>query len=156
MSSQAVQQDLTWTVHPARQSPGAALAAGGAIVALAASAGALMESIWWGLLSLVLLALPLHRFFLPNRFGLDETGATATTLLRRRRIRWGDVRRFDPGTAGVLLSSRFRPSAFGGGSSVILLFRDNAAEVVARIRSHLLEASDNVVATAEVNDATPV
>lgn len=156
MSSQSVQQDLTWTVHPARQSPGAALAAVGVIAALAAAAGALMESIWWGMLSLALLVLPLHRFFLPNRFVLDETGATAGTVLRGRHIRWRDVRRFDPGTSGVLLSTRFRPSAFGGGSSVILLFRDNTAEVEAWIESHLRAESDDVVEAAEVNHAPPV
>jgi hypothetical protein len=156
MSSQSVQQDLTWTVHPARQSPGAALAAAGVIVALAAAAAALMESIGWGVLSLVLVVLPLHRFFLPNRFVLDEAGATADTLLRRRRIRWGDVRRFDPGTAGVLLSSRVRRSTLDAGSSVILLYRDNATEVVARIESHLREASSHVVATVEVEHAPPV
>lgn len=156
MASQSAQQEFRWTVHPARQSPGAALAAAGAIVVLAAAAAGLMESVWWGVLSLVLVVLPLHRFFLPNWFVLDEAGATAGTVLRCHRIRWGEVRRFDAGSAGVLLSSRLRPAVITGGSSVILLFRDNAAEVVARIESHLREASSDVVATAEVNHAPPV
>jgi hypothetical protein len=156
MTSQSLEPDLAWTVHPARQSPAAALLSAGVILALAAAAGALMGSVQWGVLSLVLLVLPLHRFFLPNRFVLDGAGATAGTLLRRRHIRWGDVRRFDLGTAGALLSSRFRPSTLSARSSVIILFRDNAAEVVARIESHLRKASSGVVATVEVQHAPPV
>jgi hypothetical protein len=156
MASRSVQFALTWTVHPARQSPGATVLTAGVIVALAVAAGALMESVWWGVLSVVLLLISLHRFFLPNRFVLDECGASAGTVLQRHRIHWSDVRRYDCGRCGVRLSSRLRPAAFAGGSSVTLLLKGNAAEVLTRIESCLRNASSDVVATAEANHAPPV
>jgi len=123
-----------WRVHPARERPGRAFAAGVAVagVALAvpfsarSSLGALLAALW--------LLVQLRHFFLPSWFAIDDQGITARDPLGRKRYRWRDVRRFVTDRHGGYLSTRARHSRLDAVRGMHLLFGPDRSEIEAAIR----------------------
>jgi hypothetical protein len=134
-------ESVTWSVHPARERPVPAALAGAAILTLALLCARLGEHPLWGLLALICLFVALNRFFLPSRFTIAPAGLTARHPLRRRHLRWQEVRRFVHDRRGGYLSTRAHPSRLDAFTGIHLLFpvRDGVLRrvLVARIRAHV-------------------
>ena len=131
----SVQSEFVWPAHPARERPGAAVAALAIIALLALGATLLGQSPWWGGGAALLLVLALNRFFLPSRYAVDAEGITARYPLRTVRLPWSRVRRFVHDEHGGYLSSRARRSRFDAFRGVHLLFGADRDEAIARIQS---------------------
>ena len=98
---------LTWTVHPAAESPGRAVLVALILLVAAGLAARQTGSALFGVAGLVFLAVSLRAFFLPRTYALDELGAEERgPLTATRRLAWSAVRRIDTGRFGVHLSPR--------------------------------------------------
>jgi hypothetical protein len=134
-------ESFSWQAHPAAERRGAALAAAGLIVALAAAIWLSFGSPGWALFGIVVLVLALNRFFFRSRFRLDDEGITARFPLRTQRLGWANVRRFVVDEHGAYLSTRSVRSRFDAYRGLhVLLGRDRAA-VITHIRTHLGEGA---------------
>jgi Bacterial PH domain len=141
--------NFTWTVHPARRRPAAAVGAALVIAAFAALVGIESADIWWPLLSVAVLVLALNRFFFPSRYEVDAEGITVRHACRTRRLTWRQVRRFAHDGRGGMLSTRGRPSRFSASGTITLLFDDDAPRAIERIDRAIRRA-----AVAAAHDAT--
>lgn len=146
-------QATSWSAHPAKQRPRAAL--GAAAVILLMGAAAWLSFGWaWGIGAVVLLVASLNRFFLRSRFELDERCLVARYPLRTQRIEWCDVRRFVTDEHGGYLSTRSVPSRMDAYRGVHLLFAANREEVAERIRSHTRAAQTAAAVSTSANDVS--
>jgi len=135
--SDGPREEYSWQAHPARERAGHAAAATFVVVVLGLLSGALMQSSWWGVLAVALMAAALNRFFFPSRFTIDDEGITARYPLRSRRLRWADLRRFVHDDEGGYLSTRARPSRLDAWRGMHLLFGRRREDVVPRILAHM-------------------
>jgi hypothetical protein len=135
----APQPEFAWRAHPAREHVGRAALGSTVIVALAAFTALFMQSLAWGVFAAAILILALNRFFLPSRFAIDAEGITARYPLRRRRLRWSELRRFACDDHGGYLSTRARRSWLDAYRGLHVLFGEHRDAVSARIRAHLRE-----------------
>lgn len=129
--------ELTWRVHPARDQPGRALAAGLVIAGIATLAAVLYQSLFWFILVAALMVLILQRFFLPSRFEVFEDAIVAHYAIRTLRLPWSRLRRFAVDERGGFLSTRSRQTWVDGLSGMHLLFDDRREQIVRTIRDHL-------------------
>ena len=126
---------IVWRSHPARERPGAAAAVCLVTGALAGLAAELMGHIGWGAFAALVMAVALHRFFLPTEYRIDEDGVGARSLLSRCRLRWEEIRRFAHDERGGLISPRARPTLLPGARDIPLQFSGNRDNVVAAVRA---------------------
>jgi len=128
---------LVWRVHPARDRVGAACFAAAVVTAMAWLSAAMMQSVWWGALAVVVLFVALRRFFLPSQFRIDAEGITARNSLSRQRYHWSQIFRFSCDRRGGYLSTRSRSSVLDIFRGMHLLFGEDRETVVAQIRERL-------------------
>ena len=138
-STESLEQPFCWDAHPARERTGRAVLGGVVILAFAGLAGALMQSLWWGVFATFLLLVSLNRFFFPSRFTIDGAGITARCPLRRQRLGWDELRRFAVDEHGGYLSTRGRRSWIDAYRGMHIYFGRQRDAVVQRIRSRLPE-----------------
>ena len=132
---------LVWGVHPARDRVGATCFAAAVVAAMSWLSAAMMQSVWWGALAVVVLFVALRRFFLPSQFRIDAEGITARNSLSRQRYHWSQICRFSCDRRGGYLSTRSRSSVLDIFRGMHLLFGEDRETVVAQIRERLnLEA----------------
>lgn len=118
------------------------MAALGLVIILSMCAAILLAfGPYWAVGSLFILMLSLNRFFLPSRFSMDACGITAQFPLRRKHLRWRDVRRFLHDRHGGYLSTRSRASRLDAFSGMHLMFGSQREEVMQRIRTGMTAAS---------------
>lgn len=135
---------LSWTYHPAHQSPKQALFAVVATVATSILAGAVAQSVSAGLLSQILLVLSLRGFFFPTRAVFDERGVSLRCFGLVARRRWGRLKRFRYDQHGGFLSTRARPSALDALTGLHLTWGENREQAVAFIERRMLSHDDLV------------
>ncbi|MGD8396247.1 MAG: hypothetical protein PVF43_12315 [Candidatus Eiseniibacteriota bacterium] len=145
-------ESVSWSAHPARERPAAAVLAGVAILALAVACARFGEHPLWGFLAVSCLFGALNRFFFPSHFSIDDSGITARHPLGRRQLRWQEIRRFTHDRYGGYLSTRARPSRLDAFAGVHLLFAGLPAarrrSIVERIDARLEDRIEGQVRTA--------
>lgn len=100
----AERSSFSWTAHPARERPAAAVVACLVIMALAAGVQQTTEHTGWGILAALVLCLSLQRFFFATSYEIDDEGVAASSLMGRRSIAWRAVRRIERGSRGAWIS----------------------------------------------------
>jgi hypothetical protein len=144
---------VSWTAHPARQRPRAAIAAA-TIVLLVGMATWFSFGEFWGIGAVVILTASLNRFFLPSRFEVNEHGFVARFPLRTQRIEWREVRRFVTDEHGGYLSTRAVASRMDAFRGVHLLFGAERQTIVDRIPTQIRAARIAPSATPATLDIT--
>lgn len=129
----------TWTVHPARERPGRAVAAGVVIIAATVLVYLMMHSAAWAAAFAVALLLSVNRFYFPSRYRIDAEGITAYYPFSRKSLRWEQVRRVQVDQVGVLLSPHARATRLDRRDGLSLDFGRHRDEVLARLRAALPE-----------------
>lgn len=130
---EAERKELTWRAHPARERIRSSFMAITVILTVSLAIYISFHSIWWSLLSLVLLVASLNRFFFPSRFTIDPEGITAFYPLRSLRYSWKHIRRFRHDRNGGYLSTRREPSRFDAYRGMHIMFDDQYETVIRRI-----------------------
>lgn len=82
---------MSWTSHPARTRPCAALGALAAIAAMGALVGVTMGDWLFGALAIVALMLATASFFLPTRMRVNSEGVEVIYPLSRRTLAWNAI-----------------------------------------------------------------
>jgi hypothetical protein len=148
-SSRSVEAEFSWQAHPARERTGHAVA--GSVVILAV--GGLVFLLLWvdgssafmsalaAFLAIVLLIVSLRRFFFPSSFRIDPEGITARSLVGSARLRWEQIRRFAYNRHGAFLSTRARASWLDAYRGMHIVFGDDRAMILDRIRARLPEGA---------------
>jgi len=136
-------QPLSWVVHPLRQEPPlktAALVA--AIAGVSALAALSLEGVVYGLVSAVVLALSMARYFLPTRYTADGAGVSLGLFTPRQRP-WQSFARVEQRPDGLFLSPFARPTRLDSYRGVYLRFGPEAdgpaleALAQSRVGSHV-------------------
>jgi hypothetical protein len=151
MKSETPMPLASWTAHPARRRPRAAIAAA-TIVLLVGVATWISFGVAWGVGAVVILTASLNRFFLPSHFEINEHGLVARFQLRTQRIEWRDVRRFVTDDHGGYLSTRAVASRMDAYRGVHLLFGADRQAIVERIRTQIRAA--RVASSADCSAST--
>jgi hypothetical protein len=142
---------IKWRAHPAREHPGRA-AIGVVIIAGLAAAAFLSFGIFWSIAAAAALIVSLNRFFFPSEFTIDQNGIRSRELLRRKLLRWSDVRRFAHDANGGFLSRRSRPSWTDSHAGMHILFGDRGGEIIGIIQQKLSEARSGAPDPNSVGD----
>lgn len=137
--SQPPSESFSWCAHPAAERRGAALAAAGLTLAMAAAIYLSFGSPAWAVFGLAALVIGLNRFFFRSRFKIDEDGITASYPLRTLRLNWPQVRRFVVDDRGAYLSTRTSRSWLDAYRGLHVLFGRDRSAVIEQIRAHLTE-----------------
>ena len=140
----AADDTIEWSVHPAKQQPGRALAA--FLVVLVAcffvwlTVGGFQQLILAFIAAIVagvILLASLSKFFLKSRFELDSEQITAHYPFSKRSFKWVDLRRFVADRHGGYLSTRRKPSRWDAFSGMQVIFGSDRDVIEQRIRSLL-------------------
>lgn len=141
-SDAAVTEDemgLRWTVHPLVQEPrGKTVALIAIVVGLSVGAAVSFSGVAYGLVSFVVLAVSLSRYWLPTRYELDECGVEIGHAGRRRRRSWSEFRRLDVLRDGVFLSPFAGASRLDSFRGLFVRCAENRDAVVECARRHLV------------------
>ncbi len=132
--------DVVWTAHLARQRPVAAVLGGLAIVGFSIVVELATGERWLAGVSLGVLGVALHRFFLPTRVTLTADSIEVREPLQIRRLRWEEIRRADFGKYGVWLSPLRKSSVRESRRGAHALYDADAKARTAAIRARLPEA----------------
>jgi len=88
-----IELPLFWRSHPAADNPRKGIFALIVIIATAVAAVFFMESILWGVFSLLFLFFGLLRFFLPTDYAVDHAGIREKFLSQERVASWRQFKR---------------------------------------------------------------
>jgi len=128
---------VEWNIWLFKEQPVRGLCGLVIVAALTFSVRWVMDSSFWGCLTVIFLLITLRSFFLPQSFRLDDEGITASTLLWETRLPWSRVRRFEFRGRQGMLSTRATPSVMDSLWAMRLMFPEDAAPVIERIQAHL-------------------
>ena len=133
---------LRWTVHPlVQESWGKTGGLIGIVVGLSVGAAISFSGVAYGLVSFVVLAVSLSRYWVLTRYELDEYGVQIEHLGRRRRRSWGEFRRIDVLRDGVFLSPFVRASRLDSFRGLFVRCVANRDAVVEFTRRHVAAGS---------------
>ncbi len=128
--------EYVWSVHPARERPGAAGAAVLLIFALAWCCYLFGQHEGWALLAVVVLCLSLARFFFPSHYRISGDSVSADVpLAARRTLSWAEVRRVRIGATAAWVSPYRQASFRDSRRGVHLLFGRHAGAVRERLQA---------------------
>jgi hypothetical protein len=104
MELEGAPEVLRWRSHPARERPVATFAL--LVIMLAASWGAVQfgQSLWWGIVGFIMLALGMWSYLLPADYRMDAGGVTKKSFFGTERRNWREVRSTVTDRWGILLS----------------------------------------------------
>ena len=94
----------SWTVHPARRRPRDVVLVVAVVMMTAGVVLGSFESWLFAGLSIVLLGIAAAPFLLPTRYTVTEEGIELRRAFTRRARRFRELRRFEEGAAGALVS----------------------------------------------------
>jgi hypothetical protein len=135
---------LTWQSHPAREQPGRAVMGAIWIVAAAVVVYATTFNLFWPIFAVLFLLGALNRFYFPTAFTVDETGITASSLFRTRRMNWAEVKRFAHDKEGGLLSTRAWPSQLDAYLGVQVMFGRAGERALQAIELNIMLARESI------------
>jgi len=154
--ARAEERGVTWTVHPARERTGAAVAvilltvAFGGAVAAAFGDGTWFGLAWgYGAAAAAALVVSLVRFWVPTTYTIGRERLEMRTIFARTTShRWRDIRRFVHDEKGGVLSRRAvssRWEAAKGGEFTILLPSDPGlrGRVCGQIKQKIAQAHED-------------
>ncbi len=132
---EAGRNEFTWTVHPARERPFAAVGAITIIVLFAGATYVFSQRESWALFVTVVFCLAMNRFFFPTvyRFTADDVAARFP-LFGRRTLRWDEARRVDLGSHAAWISPYRRPGWREHRRGVHILFGRHRKRVLEELR----------------------
>ncbi len=133
----AVLEPLQWRSWPLVKSPARAAAVLAGIAAVGVLVWASVGSVPLALLAAAAMTASLWRFFLPVTFALSEQGVDQQVYGRRRRIPWRAIRRYQVGSAGVLLVPHGERTVMAPFRSLYLPWENHCDEVLAFMRHYL-------------------
>jgi len=96
-------EELSWTAHRARETPGKTVVASAFILAFVAFSWAVFGPML-GMLAVVVLFLALNTYFLPITYTLTDKGIEIDKRLFTTRYEWKQFRRWFRTTGGIVIS----------------------------------------------------
>ena len=133
---------LRWTIHPlAEEPPIKSILLATLIVGLPIGAVYSFEGLVHGVISLIVLAASLSRYFLPTRITLDHEGIHTCHLGWRRKRFWKEFRRADIHEDGVFLSPFSRSSRMDPFRGYFLTFGNNRNQVTCFVEKYVAQGS---------------
>ncbi len=121
-----------WQACPAAESVLKTLVVLHLIGGLALATFLASESRLAGMAAAIGTILVLYRFFFPSTHTIDDTGIKVVTLLGTRSLEWDRINHVSHDATRVYVSPRIRRGS-DGGRGLLLLLKDNQAEVLAAI-----------------------
>jgi hypothetical protein len=123
---------VKWRVCPASKSALKTVLALSVVAALGWATYLASESRFAGVAAAIGVVLVLHRYFFPSTHIVDDAGITVRTLLGTRSLPWEQVNHVSHDATRVYISPRARRGS-DGGRGLLLLLKNNQAEVLAAI-----------------------
>ena len=133
------QEQLTWTVWPARQKPAAAAAAIALVLGVSWYGYVGFGSVVYSVVALVVLTGSLTHFLFPSTYTLTAEGAQLRGFLFAKRRAWDELGCYLVGSDFIALSSAAEPSERTISRGMVLRLEYNKDEVVAFVSQHLPE-----------------
>ena len=145
-------EPLTWKVHPFKDRPLAGVMALALVTGFAWMTTVWMESLFWGVIAVVLLLVPSRSFFLPNEYRVDDQGVSALQGMGKKFLPWNRIRRFQHHKHYGLISSRSQPGILDNLRGIPLLFSQPEQQITV-IRQRLRNFREERLAISSASDA---
>ena len=127
--------ELSWTSHPAVLYKNKAVFSGIIILLFGYVVLITFQSIYWSLLSIIILIYSLNQFYFPIYYSISNKGITKKFICGNYSMDWTDIKRFSKNNRGGILYNRTKQSFMDHFTGMELQFEHNADEVVQRIET---------------------
>ena len=127
------EESLSWTVHPASESP---VRSGLTVMLIAMVAGALYQAtgtLLYSAITAIALPITLAPFFMPATYTLDKSGVAVRRMGRTRTLKWNQVRTVTYSKANVYVSPH-PVKSIRDHRGILILCPNNRAAVVDYIK----------------------
>jgi hypothetical protein len=131
------EENLTWTSHPLRRNKRNTILVILFVILAPVIVFISTDSLFFLLLSLVILLGSLASFFLPTTYELSPDKIKVKFLINTKEMEWGKYRSFYVDKNGVLLSPFAKPSRLENFRGIYLRFEQNKEEVVNFIKRRI-------------------
>ncbi len=133
---------LHWTIHPLAEEPRVkSILLATLIVGLPIGAVFSFDGLIHGVISLIVLAASLSRYFLPTHLTLDPVGVHTSHLGWQRQRLWKEFRRADIYKDGVFLSPFFRSCRMDRFRGYFLTFGNNRNLVTSFVEKYVAQGA---------------
>ena len=127
--------EFSWTSHPAVLHKKKAIFSGIIILLFGYVVFIVFQSIYWSLLSVIILIYSLNQFYFPIYYSISNKGIRKKFICGNYSMDWTDIKRFSKNNRGGILYNRAKQSFMDYFSGMELQFEHNADEVIQRIET---------------------
>ena len=127
--------DFSWTSHPAVLHKIKAIFSGIIILLFGYVVFIGFQSIYWSLLSVIILIYSLSQFYFPIYYSISKKGIKKKFIFGNYSMDWTDIKRFSKNNRGGILYNRAKQSFLDYFSGMELQFEHNADEVIRKIET---------------------
>ena len=138
---------LTWTTHPIKKRPLAAVLVSLFILIVPLVVLSITSSKIFGFLSLVVLFASVAKFYFPTYFTLTESEVVIKSSTQTIKRKWSEFRSYYPDKNGVQLSPFVDKSRLENFRGIYLIFDNNADDVMKIIKQKISTETDKEVTT---------
>ena len=128
--------EMNWTVHPARKYPRKAVATVMLIIIFCVIVLWSFHSVFWVVVSAVVLTASLARFFFPTKYRMTDEFVEVNFLGFRQKRSWKNLRRVDKTKNGVFLSPFLKYNRLENYRGLLVICDGNQSEVFDFARKH--------------------
>ena len=137
VSAEAAAAAFNWSCHPVRKRPLVSVLVTLFVIFAVAYVYYSFDSLGFALLTFIVFALSLARYYFPTHYRLSEKGVTIKTPTQTISKAWSEYRSFYPDKNGVLLSPFAEPSRLENFRGIYLMYGGNREEIISFIGQYI-------------------
>ena len=130
-----------WSCHPVRKRPLVSVLVTLFVILAVAYVYYSFDSVGFALLTFIVFALSLARYYFPTHYRLSEKGVTIKTPTQTISKQWSEYRSFYPDKNGVLLSPFAEPSRLENFRGVYLMYGGKREQIISYINKYIGSSS---------------
>ena len=127
---------FNWSCHPLRKRPLVSVLVTLFVILAVAYVYYSFDSVGFALLTFIVFALSLARYYFPTHYRLSEKGVTIKTPTQTISKQWSEYRSFYPDKNGVLLSPFAEPSRLENFRGIYLMYGGKREQIISYINKY--------------------
>ena len=132
---------FNWSCHPVRKRPLVSVLVTLFVILAVAYVYYSFDSLGFALLTFIVFALSLARYYFPTHYRLSEKGVTIKTPTQTISKQWSEYRSFYPDKNGVLLSPFAEPSRLENFRGIYLMYGGKREQIISYINKYISSSS---------------
>ena len=137
VDSEAAVDAFNWSCHPLKKRPLVSVAVTLFVIFAVTYVYYSFDSVGFALLTFIVFALSLARYYFPTHYRLSEKGVTIKTPTQTISKAWSEYRSFYPDKNGVLLSPFAEPSRLENFRGIYLMYGGKREQIISYINKYI-------------------